>query len=105
MKIGKFISTVISIALAVTLEVIIYKYLNTGAFTGVKKLGAILLVPISVIVFLLLYSSLITSGVCSISALFSSSKVIKIISVILLLVSIALIVCAVFLTKSAIQQF
>lgn len=106
MKIGKFISAIISLALALTLELLIYRYLhNTGTFTGVKKLSAILLIPLMVLVFLFLYSTLITCCGCSISALFSSSKAIKIISIILLCVSIALKVYAVILTKTVIQLF
>lgn len=106
MKIGKFITAIVCIALAITLEIFLYKYLDdTMPLEGLSKVGNILLIPLTVIVYLLLYSILFGACGNSIGALYSSSKVIMIISIFLLCVSIALISCSAVLTVRTVQSF
>mgnify|MGYP007004249775 CR=1 FL=1 len=106
MKIGKFIYSLIVTTIIAILLFVIYKAFNgTVKPKGLENLGKIIIIPLLVIVGLILYLMQISATVTSFLAIFSISKPIKIISIILVIINVGLVVMSILLTKHVISFY
>lgn len=103
-KIGSFISTIVTIVLAILVGYVCYK-LNISAMAaeGAEMLSLIITVPLAFILYVLLLGLSISSIATSISALRSDSKTILITSIALLVIALAELGCAIYMLTQYIK--
>lgn len=104
MKIGKFIYSILITLIILVILIFYYNILKKQVKTnGLENLSKIILIPLLIVFFLVLYGFQISSTLTSLICIFSLNKAIKIISAILLAINIAMIIISVLLTKQTIE--
>jgi len=95
MRLGKFIKSLISLAISVGLLYVCYK-LNNSLFAadGLEKISYIVSVPIAAISYLFLVISSISGATSSFKAIGSTNIIIKIISIVLFVAAVFVLVSA-----------
>lgn len=97
MKIGSFISSIVTIILGSIVSIVCYQLVQScSGLTGVGQLSSIVLVPVGIILLIVACCLSISSFISSILALTSALKAIKIISILLLILSLGLLVFTTF---------
>lgn len=97
-KIGSFISTIVTIVLAIVVGCICYKLnISTLAAEGAERLSLVITLPLAIVLYVLLFGLSISSIATSISALRSESKTILITSIVLLVIALAELGCAIYM--------
>lgn len=98
MKIFGFIWGIISFVLSVLISGVCYNVYTSIKETsgGVAALSLIATVPLLIILYIILIGCLMSAVITTIRAMFSESKFIKVVSVILIILEVALLVIDVF---------
>lgn len=92
-KIGSFIGSIVLFIVSAALSVLIYSISESIPTEGiVGAIGMLLFIPLAIMFFLLLISSLITGTVAAIRAVMSEIKAIRIISIIIIILYVGLII-------------
>lgn len=92
MKIGKFVGAVILLLISAALTYIAYSFSgNVAAMQGTEKLSLIVVLPLLIILYIFICGSLLSGFLAAILSIFSESKTIKIISIILSVLYVGLV--------------
>ena len=97
-RIGSFISSIITILLSLIALYLCYKFNQTITnVEGIEKISFVVTVPILIFFYIFLFGFCLSGIITSMRAIFSESKVIKILSIILLIIALAVTTLSVML--------
>ena len=98
-KVGAFVTSVVTTILSIFGLWLFYNIVETSKMQGLERLSLIVLIPIYILLGCMFVALLMSAVISSIRAIGSDVKALKIIAIILLIVDIAIIGCAVWLTR------
>lgn len=92
MKIASFVSTIITLLLGIGINILVYVIIQEGSMSqGLEALGNIILIPIVILLLVASFGLSLSSLFTSVASLTSYSNIIRILSIFLLIISLALV--------------